>query len=550
MSTQISTRQAGGNSYAEVLPLLAVKVGPRQLDVNFRFSYISIRDQIIRAQMAVKALVETGLLKAGATNNQLPNSAHFQLAIFGAGIAGVAAAMQAEKEGVRFILIEKGTFPSGVLSKTSERYVSTSMYEWPNVVFDTHTFPLRSPRLLGLDVSEWALNLLIGAPLKIGDFSTRFIDSVNEYIETWRTNAISGRDGNWLVENSSLSEDSKKSLAQLVSAPGSSMLAKQIDAGDAVPLSIETSVPSMTGVNSMSLDAEYLLYAVGYGKETRKFSPDKPAPDLRFNDFWDSDEIDSYQLGSTYGKPDVLIVGSGDGALQDALRCLFEKKEAAHALEIWNLIVGQRFGRDPRNLTERPELMTALQSLASYDGYTTVGTAWSGSAVAYRNLDAEFSKVAKFVSDKLGGLILDNMRPALRTDIRTITILTRDGYFSKAYALNRFLAHLIFQVLSTRGWPILSIACGDIIDIAPNTDKRGGTVYFRDGRPQQQYPVIILRGGLDRSTEQQVGLSGRDTGRMELGRIALPIVPVAPTAWKRTEVSALPTAISATVTAR
>ncbi|WP_157764359.1 NAD(P)-binding protein [Burkholderia pseudomallei] len=117
------------NTPEDALPLLAYKIAPRQFDISYRFSNISLRDQIVRAQMLVRTLLETGLVRAKSDGER----GDFQLLICGAGAAGLAAAKEADAHNISFVLVEKGrSVPGGVLRSKATRYVSTAMYEWPH----------------------------------------------------------------------------------------------------------------------------------------------------------------------------------------------------------------------------------------------------------------------------------------------------------------------------------------------------------------------------------------------------------------------------------
>ncbi|WP_186095171.1 hypothetical protein [Burkholderia gladioli] len=47
----------------DALPLLAYKIAPRQFDISYRFSNISLRDQIVRAQMLVICVRNPGPIR-------------------------------------------------------------------------------------------------------------------------------------------------------------------------------------------------------------------------------------------------------------------------------------------------------------------------------------------------------------------------------------------------------------------------------------------------------------------------------------------------------
>ncbi|BEU25776.1 FAD-dependent oxidoreductase [Paraburkholderia sp. 22B1P] len=545
------TSVAGSLDYCpDVLPLLAAKVGPRQLDINYRFSYISIRDQIVRAQMAVKALVDTGLVDKDSRRRK---GQEFDLAIFGAGIAGVAAALQAEREGLRFILIEKDSFPGGILKSKANRYVSTSMYEWPNTTYGSHKFPLRTPELLGLNIEEWSLQLEFSKPVRIEEFSDRFVAAVQARVNVWRKNATGREIGSWLVEGAAMTEATKRTLLDLLSQNNGSMLASDIKEGEPVRIVYEQApYPATTTVWS-----KYLIYAVGYGKEQESLASDGSTKKLEFTHFWAEDRVDKEYLGfrssiRLVAPPNVLVIGSGDGALQDALRCLVKCEEAAHPLAIWEALIGQK--RDPAdilNVCDEPELQEAMRELLSYDVYSTGGATWGGSPESFAQLDAAFDKIAQRLVSLLGDRLAANLQLIVRPDVDSVTIARREPHFSKAYALNRFLILLIRRLLDelppTVVRPSLHFVDGDVADVKVSKDKRGGTVSLESKGTLGAFRLIIQRGGIDRSGDQRIALESADAGRIELGRIPPPVVAVAPAVREAEKTISAPAALTASV---
>lgn len=160
--TQSNSAQAQARmKQVDPLALLVHKFAPQQFDIAQGFTYISIRDQMNRAAMVVDALVESGHLDEG---HAVPTSTSFhpspttvlsvQLVIFGAGAAGLAAAMAAKKRNLSFVLVERGSsIPGGVMASNAQRYVSVSMYEWPNVSSSQHGYaPVLASRALAISI--------------------------------------------------------------------------------------------------------------------------------------------------------------------------------------------------------------------------------------------------------------------------------------------------------------------------------------------------------------------------------------------------------------
>ncbi|MDR5784498.1 hypothetical protein QCE63_34375 [Caballeronia sp. LZ065] len=531
--------------YSEVLPLLTTKVAARQLDVNYRFSNVSIRDQMVRAQMVVKALISTGVLRSGERAKVRGARPHFQLAIFGAGIAGIAAAMQAEKEGIRFVLVDNAKAPSGILKSKAQRYVSAAMYEWPHENFRAHEFPLATPPLLAHQQTDWAIAFKVAAPLLIEDFANEFLrrpypgtgKSVDEHLSDWRTNHLHKLDGNWLIDESHLSKDSKARLRKML-APDESMTGSRIDDQQPIPLTLQP--------NGQRLTVDYTIYAVGFGHESATYSPSAPAaaaPD--FVSFWEPDQLLENRLGTkaAASRATALIVGAGDGALQDALRCMVNPDLAKHPLEIWSWLTSaappemkgvphsRLSGMKRHDLSANPDLLNALRRIAAIDGYTTMGMLWVDNKEAFKRLDAEVVAVINGLPTALRQQLADNFSSIARTDVQRVTILRPDDCFTKAYALNRFLVYLLHVILPEGGAPYLAIREGTLQDVqgnasAPNEAPRQVQILVATTIEHRAYDRVVIRIGVDRSMYQKIGLSGRNSGRIELGRIPPPIVPV------------------------
>ena len=102
------------------LSLLSLKVASNVFDLSSGLHHISIRDQMVRAQLAVRDL------KRG--DPELDS-----LLIVGAGVAGIAAALEAEARGVRsVVVVEAAAQPFSLLRGVTERYIGPFMYEWPS----------------------------------------------------------------------------------------------------------------------------------------------------------------------------------------------------------------------------------------------------------------------------------------------------------------------------------------------------------------------------------------------------------------------------------
>ncbi|MGH8783126.1 NAD(P)-binding protein [Paraburkholderia sp.] len=512
-------------SPTDALPLLAFKIAPRQFDVSYRFSNISLRDQIVRAQMLVRTLVQMGLVKPGAAEDD----SEFQLLICGAGAAGLAAAREAQAHNVSFFLIEKGRVaPGGVLASKAPRYVSPAMYEWPHPNHSVHSYPLDRPRLLDDETaSKPALKLKLGKPVLIRTFGSRFGAGMANDLASWKQNFDDyvndlPMQRRFLLATQTTLDDQTKiklraTLDHKVSIHGVSLRRFRLPK---VELASEDGV-----LAGHKFIFSYVIYAVGFAGESKFYADGmEPSEDFQHTPFWGPDQIHRDRIGFKR-PPSVGILGSGDGAMQDALRCLVQQS-TPHPLAIWNAMLANQ----PR-LKRSANLKEALSGIAAADGYTTGGAVWTHQLGIFKSLDKTFGHIIHELVAQERVALLDALRPIIRTDVKRVTIVTQQGYFTKAYALNRFLV-LLFKTLLPEFdecFPRLEILSGNVTAFdETKLGPRGARLTIqRAGQTTRNCDLVIIRGGLDRMNPptQLVGLSGMDTGRAELGRIRPPIRP-------------------------
>ena len=527
------------NTPEDAMPLLAYKIAPRQFDLSYRFSNISLRDQIVRAQMLVRTLVETKLVEAAAPEADTETrSRKFQLLICGAGAAGLAAAKEADAHNISFVLVERGrSVPGGVLGSKAMRYVSTSMYEWPHPNHREHDYPLSKPALLGDDVPPLpTLSLKFDTPVLIEKFGEELRNQLKLDIRHWRKNFAEYQATGFptkrslLATKAEIAEKSKIALKALLDGS---------ESVHGVALS-KTELPDIEiharrdGTISNSFQFEYVIYAVGFSKESKTYNGKRgPYRGFKHTPFWKPDDIFDDKINFD-SPPRVGILGSGDGALQDALRCLI-KKEYQNPLDSWNGLM-QYEQVDNVSLDDSVHIRAAMAKVAAADGYTTGGAIWHHESNLFRSLDNEFEKIVNDLIANEGAKIWHALKSMVRTDVKSVTLVRLHGYFSKAYALNRFFIILLRQFLkvyAVENSPTLEFIDGTVTEfgkLGPNF--RGGRLAIESvavGTTRREFDLVLIRGGLDRTDPplQVVGLRDKDTGRVGLGRIPPPIRPVA-----------------------
>lgn len=545
------TPTSGFTTPADALPLLAYKIAPRQFDLSYRFSNISLRDQIVRAQTLVRTLVATKLI--GGDSNR---TVDFPLLICGAGAAGLAAAKEADALGIRFVLVEKeNTVPGGILNSDADRYVSTAMYEWPHPNHTQHAYPLSAPALLGTDTGLLpSLVLKLDKAVLIADFGKVLGKALDTEIQKWTKSFTAfARHSNaktWpsmLIQNVSIEETSKAELKKLVDMkvgihgqPLADVELPRITLASSSGTTPDTMSPAI--LEGLSLQFAYVIYANGFPQEAVAYATEEdpvtkerqlkfPFPLYVHNHFWKKDTVFDARLGFSTGKPSVGILGSGDGALQDALRCLVSKHK--HPLEIWDALMAYRADKS-KALQYSAHVQKALARVAAADLYTTSGAVWHHGIQVFNSLDAAFKEIIQMLYAHESVKLDKAIDSLLRDDVGLVTLVTQHGYFTKAYALNRFLILLFHARFAREGAPTpkLEIISGTVKTFEQvGSGVRGAmfTVELNAKILTRTCDLVILRGGLERSNAplQQAGLTGVDTGRAGLGRIPAPIRPVA-----------------------
>jgi hypothetical protein len=175
------------------------------------------------------------------------------------------------------------------------------------------------------------------------------------------------------------------------------------------------------------IQPDYIILAAGMGKETdglperiRGLTPS----------FWANDGLKH----PTVADHTVAVLGGGDGAMQDALRCLtvFD-----HPLSFI------------RHLEQVPVvqhlLAQELPGLLSADRQMRQLGSWANSSRGHAMVDQACREAAYRLAASPG--VRRQVLLALRQGAGEVLLLVKGAHFDKAYLLNRFLIHLLIRVL-------------------------------------------------------------------------------------------------------
>jgi hypothetical protein len=496
-----------------IFALLVHKVAPFQFDIGYKVSSASIRDQVVRAQLVVRALKQGGLT----------NEDSDPLLICGAGVAGLAAAMEAEALGMPFILIEKKIGPAGVLAGTGTRYVSPTMYEWPATSADIHSFPMSAflPILgTGKAASASPFQYVFTQPALIATFAATIISQATPRLTAWQAAAQADSGDAQYYFLTTIAEESKKALQNT--------LASDNETKALPPLLLDSAT---MGVREKRFSA--VLFTAGMAPESPmlKWKNDTTGKVHDFNSetpgFWDPDELLLPNFGLGAGAPDasVLVVGGGDGAIQDALRCLVDPAKASSTLAVWEQIASAISAAGLPSLCgpyKWTNVEDVLRHILTLESYTTTGAMWVANGRIYKDLDLQYQRLAE-VLIRLYPVVENTITGMLRGDIRRVYLSARGG-FSKCYALNRFLIQLFANVLQKGRCKVYFKIVDEIHAFSSISfgKKMAGVVYV--GMAPKKFDLIVSRIGSPGVAYQAIGLSGIKPERVEFGRIPVPLM--------------------------
>jgi hypothetical protein len=113
--------------------LAAHMVAPLMLEIGPRLSPVSIRDQMVRAALAVDRALHEGLIGRARP-----------LFVVGAGVAGASAAIRASGAGVPTVLVDRDQAFSRQRGCFT-RWVDPTQYDWPALHAEEGVYPWKGP---------------------------------------------------------------------------------------------------------------------------------------------------------------------------------------------------------------------------------------------------------------------------------------------------------------------------------------------------------------------------------------------------------------------
>lgn len=496
------------------LALLSMKVASNVFDLSSGMFNVSIRDQMVRAQLIVRDLRRAD---PGLKN----------LLIVGAGAAGMTAALSAAQSGIaNVVVLETKSEPFFLFKGVTERHVGPFMYEWPSVFFDDQSYPKHSQTpWSGFAKSPltWSSQNPCSADALAGMLSASLIAAMKKMkvrnrplIFVGQTEARVHR-----IVKDFANHEAARNQARLTKQPLPNRYRFRLPAPDL--WTAENKFKKQKKPKLSDFAPQYIILAAGMGYEDLKlvkldwventYTGSNPEC-LRF---WENDQLLNVQ---TCDKR-IAIFGGGDGALQDVLRAL---TGFAHPLELL------------RKLESVAGVRRALHAVApdllALDRQGRQFATWTTRHEEFRALDGACRSIAGQLAGQ--AVVAKRVQQLIRRGKGAVTLVVRETYFDKTYLLNRFMVHLLDACAQAGAWPgrmgldvrFHSRACGyrdenpkHEIEVLDTVSGRVTTIHADE---------IAVRYGIERDTvpgAQMIQVSdARSRHRTTMARIELPFV--------------------------
>ncbi|MEO3693239.1 FAD-dependent monooxygenase [Roseateles paludis] len=397
-------------SAGSTLALLAAKCAPRVFDLSSDLRNVSIRDQVVRAQLLVRELLQEPECR--------------RVLIVGAGVAGVAAGAALADTGCETLLVERNAKPLSLQRACTWRYVGPFMYEWPSSFFGDQSYP---PTGTDWPHAPAATPTWTSAvPLTASAFASQMLTWLQGLVRPPAvltgidpaevTRYVQAFVQHWRAQHAAPAPFMQRPNLPLLGLYGDIWLGK---------------------LKSVYFDADYVILAGGMGHEGVELTDPvlKKGLGVSGPGFWT--EPDALQAASTADEA-TGVFGGGDGALQDVLRAL---TPFDHPLQMWQALRQHHAGLQTK-------LDAELPTLSALEQQHRLVAAWHPTQDSARSItiDAACQRMA----GRLAGdtLVQQAIESCLRRGSGRVDHFVMERHFGKAYLLNRFLVHLIAECVA------------------------------------------------------------------------------------------------------
>jgi hypothetical protein len=401
------------------LALLTHKVASNVFDLSSGLHHVSIRDQIVRAQLLVR-----DLCRGDPTCKTI--------LIVGAGVAGIAAAMEAQALGKQAVVLETQQQPFGLFRGVFSRHVGPFMYEWPSPFHGDQTYPPTASDQWGAtspQTPSWAS----AKPLPANKLAQQLLQWLNSKAPQFQTGALSLRVG----VSAHAVRTFVKIFAQTQAARSLARLRRQapMPAASLTVSAWPSWPPHAQAVANApgAVTPDYVLLAAGMGSENVNLLPPSAQTNFRGAAFWANDTLLTRPPNENFI---TAVFGGGDGALQDVLRLLTAYN---HPLEFLAFLEG--------DAKVKRELENIMPSILSVDRQSRLYSTWTQQPDAYAQVDEACRQIAHKLAKHQGVRLRVGQKLGEDKSQGRGKVLhyVRASCFDKAYLLNRFLVHLINQ---------------------------------------------------------------------------------------------------------
>lgn len=486
------------------LPLLAYKIGPNLFDLSSELHYVSLRDQMHRGVALAEALFAGR--QFGASSNEV--------LIVGAGVAGVSAGIVLARHGVDVVMIDSSAAaPFALQRNVSQRYVGPYMYEWPLEVHDSQ----RMPPQANTPLAQWGA----GAAQPPLSFPFAGPERPDQYVLNWdadlrREMSASGRTLSLLTGIDGIGASIE--INRWLTAQRNAHLLHKA-AYSNVEVGNLTGKSWLNGANvTLAVHPRFVILATGMGVERTDMTDQHGTLIANGTQFWADDELLRRYCGES-APPSVVILGGGDGALQDTLRALTGD---AHPLATIRKLDATWGAYTSNRIRQR------VASLEHQHAHATIWeTASRRGSSANDSLDKAHQELAKDLARD--PRVVASVVQELRSDVESVRLCVREQHIGKAYALNRFLIHLFEQCFSKSTHTHVGHRFQVRRRVRCVTSKPlsgGQTALDFDDGTTLQADIAVVRIGIDASSRPStwLGLDAKDSvNRQDLSSVPLPL---------------------------
>lgn len=460
--------------------VFSLKAGPRHFDLCRDQSYLSIKDQATRAVLLASWLDAVGCLQP-TTIEQPPSIVPKRILIVGAGVAGVtmASELQALESNLHVDLIDSTGQAFPLQASCTTRLLSLTQYDWPAKHAKSHQL------------------------------------NVGRIVEASTCEAASVLAQSWRERLDARAEDVGANLADGLPNPCNVQARELIGPPAQLPDGrLLVRLKSCTTSQESSLEYDLVISAVGFGQET---IPQRSGYPVTPN-FWANDSVEN----TDYGGSRVVIVGLGDGAIQDFVRIVC--KPGASILDHLGALLGAEL------------LNKCADQLIDVDRQSILMAAWSAQFLDADNPQPHLAWASANVTcrllarEALRRISAQGVNSVVRESLpESVVFVAPTGEPEKVYMLNRFFYFLLEQYFATERlaslkagnpwmWPELSVETGTAV--LSDTNSRGILVENSGVTKEIEYDHVIWRSGLQRRVSNELM-----SQRRSLGTFPLPYSP-------------------------